>query len=138
MKKLFITIIFALSLSLNAQKLFDIAVYPEKDTFGRLNFNDVCESHNGYFAVGTQSNALGDAIISVARITYDGILNWKKDFRKVDQQGNQYVWTGEKISYLNNGGCYVFGAESFSFVGLRGLLIKINEAGEMDWFVYLL
>lgn len=136
MYKILIYLLVSIGMELASQDLINVIVLPEKDTFGRLNFYDVCENDLGYYAVGAQTSIFGQCILVVAKIGYDGKLIWKKDFRKVDQAGLEYIWYCERISYAKDGGCYVFGFEK-SPLGLKGLFLKVSKNGLLDWSIYI-
>lgn len=125
---------FLLYFELHAQSLINIVV-PPGDSFG-LIFNDVSENGDGYFAVGTQTG-VDRVILTVCRIGYSGNVIWKKDYRKTDHQGKEYLWWGAAIGTAKDGGCYVFVGEKSPAAETKGMLMKLDANGQEIWRTYL-
>ncbi|MBK7696771.1 MAG: hypothetical protein IPI30_21355 [Saprospiraceae bacterium] len=105
------------------------------------NYYDVCETEDGYYALGTINNQ-NEVLIWLTRYNYAGQVIWSREFVKEGSNpiGLPYLWWGAKVSLAKDGGCYILGKQ-VSYLGggvneFKGILVKITSNGNMDWVLY--
>ncbi len=105
------------------------------------HYYDVCETDNGYYALGTINNQ-NEVLIWLTRYNYSGQVIWSHEYVKqgLNPNGLPYLWWGAKVSLAKDGGCYILGKQS-SYLGggvneFKGILIKVTSNGNLDWVHY--